>query len=160
MKLTRREVVVGAGALAVVGGVACCPAWQGVDEVTGEPRQLAPGKMPDGHGFAGTWWSPQYGRFTLKETAPGKIEGTLAWDSQVQDGGSCTLSRALKGESKGNQLVFTWSETLAEGCGAARQGHGRLFFGLSEDDGRLFAAWWLNDDEGHSENWTAFFRAS
>jgi hypothetical protein len=159
VKLTRREVVIGGGALAVVGGIACCPTWQGYDEVTGEARQLAPGKMPEGHAFAGTWWSPQFGSFTLTETAPGKLSGELKWDSQVQDAGACALSRTLTGEAKGNQLVFTWSETLPAGCGASRQGHGRLFFGLSADEGRLFAAWWLNDDEGHSENWTAFSRS-
>lgn len=160
MKLTRREVVWGAGALAVVGGVACCPAWQGYDEVTGEARKLEAGKMPDGHTFAGSWWSPQYGRFTLTETSPGKLQGELKWDSQVQDAGSCALTRAITGETKGNQFVFTWAETLSDGCGVARNGHGRLFFGLSADEGRLFASWWVNDDESHSENWTAFFRPS
>ncbi len=160
MKLSRREVVVGAGALAAVGGVACCPAWQGFDEVTGEVKKLSPGKMPEGKSFAGTWWSPQYGRFTLRQTAPGKLEGELKWDSPVQDGSTCTLTRVLQGDAKGNQFAFAWSETLSDGCGVSRQGHGRLFFSMSADEGRLFAAWWLNDDERHSENWTAFSRES
>ena len=136
----------------------CCPQWQGYDEVTGQARTFSVEKMPEGHHFAGKYWSAQVGSFEVREPSSEKFEATVSWSSGVDDGGTCTLTRALSGNSKGNLATFAWTETLSEGCGTPRSGHGRMFYGLSEDQGRLFATWWLGDDGDHSENWTAFSR--
>jgi len=136
----------------------CSPHWQGYDEVTGQARTFSAEKMPEGHRFSGGYWSPQVGTFELREPTPGKIEATVSWTSGVDDGGTCTLTRSLAGTSKRNLAEFAWTETLSDGCGPARAGHGRFFYGLSEDQGRLFASWWLGDDSGNFENWTAYSR--
>jgi hypothetical protein len=145
-------------ALLALGLTSCSPHWRGYDEVTGQARTLSSEKLPDGQHFAGSYWSPQVGTFELREPSAGKIEATVSWSSGVDDGGACTLTRMLAGDSKDNLASFDWTEKLSDGCGAARAGHGRFFYGFSDDQSRLFASWWLGDDSDNFENWTAYRR--
>ena len=137
---------------------ACCPKWVGYDAETGARVELGAGPMPVGHQLAAHYWSPQVGAFALSEPAPGRLEGQLSWTASVSDGGVCPLARTLTGKAKGNRFEFEWSETPSPGCGAPRSGHGRAFFGLSGEQGRLFASWWPNDDDDQQEAWTAYER--
>lgn len=118
--------------------------WTGCATTSGLP-EVEP--MPEGKGFSGLWYSPQFQHMYLSQ------EGEAVFGVYAYQGGG-----TLEGEVRGNQMIFTWSDPgNREEMRRAMRGKG--YFRLVEEEGtiQLVGEWGYNEEYRGAGPWTADF---
>lgn len=106
------------------------------------------GPMPQGGGFEGVWFSPQYGRMELVEEGA-NIIGKFEMDERVGH---------IQGVARGKVLKFQWTEERELISGMVRKATGRGYFVyLIDNDGehKLQGEWGHDSEETGGGPWNA-----
>jgi hypothetical protein len=107
----------------------------------------SPRDMPEGMSFSGLWYSEQFEHMYLHQQGD-QVEGVYAYGPGGQ----------IRGEVRGNLLVFDWEEPGSrEQVRRTMRGKGYLQLVESDDGYHLVGEWGYNEEHRGAGPWTADF---